>query len=49
VGLSAAHSPFQVQVSPFSHARLLSPSQALDLGLLHRVFPAADFEQEVEC
>ena len=23
--------------------------KALDLGLLHRVFPAADFEQEVEC
>ncbi len=30
------------------HAQLLSPGEALDLGLLHRVFPAADFEREVD-
>ena len=30
------------------HARLLSPEQALLLGLVHRVFAAEDFEQEVK-
>ena len=30
------------------HARMLSPGEALDLGLVHRVFPESEFEREVE-
>jgi len=30
------------------HARMLSPGEAFDLGLVHRVFPPSEFEREVE-